>query len=336
MHRLALIRSVVSKEGDHERGTYHVKAGHRMIPNLQHPSLGAILCHELSDDVEIPRHISILPGAWPARGGYLGDQFNAFQTYDPLGPIPDVRLRVSNDRFRERLADLDVVEQTFLQGRRAQRESGRTMHRASIDAAQRMMDSPALAAFDVKQASTSVREAFGDNPFGRSCLAAVQLLEAGVRCVELTLDGWDTHANNLEFTQANLATLDPALAALLEQLDQRQLLQRTVVVVAGEFGRTPRLNGLSGRDHWPHGFTMALAGRNIRGGVVVGETAPQPKLDPKRQLDDVADPRTVEDVHATIITALGLDPRKDFHAPDGRPIPLSPGKNIVREVLTTV
>jgi hypothetical protein len=336
MDKVALIRSVVSKEGDHERGTYHLKSGHRMIPNLQHPSLGAILCHEVRDTIEIPRHISILPGQWPARGGYLGDQYDAFQTYDPLGPIPDVRLRVSEERFRQRLVDLDVLEDEFVRRRRKQLDEGKTLHRASMEAARKMMDSAHLAAFDVKQASQSLRNAFGDNPFGRACLAAVQLVEVGVRCVEVTMNGWDTHANNLEFTQANLAQLDPALSAMLKQLEERKLLEHTLVVCTGEFGRTPRINGIEGRDHWPHGFTIALAGANIRGGVAIGETAPRPKLDPKKQLDDVSDPHTVEDVHATIIKALQLDPFKELQASDGRPIPISPGKQIVRDVLKNV
>jgi uncharacterized protein (DUF1501 family) len=335
MDKIALVRSVVSKEGDHERGTYHVKSGHRMIPNLQHPSLGAILCHQVKDNIEIPRHISILPGQWPARGGYLGDQYDAFQTYDPLGPIPDVRLRVSDERFRNRLADLDVIENEFVRRRRQQLDAGKTLHRTSIEAARKMMDSEHLAAFDVKNASTTLRNAFGDNPVGRACLAAVQLIEVGVRCVEVTMNGWDTHANNLEFTNTNLAQIDPAYATLLQQLEERKLLEHTLVMCAGEFGRTPRINGLGGRDHWPHGFTIALAGANIRGGVAVGETAARPKLDPKKQLDDVAHPQTVEDVHATIVHALGLDPFKEVQAADDRPIPLSPGKKLVQEILKT-
>src|SRR5688572_2089317 len=118
MEHVSLIRSLVSKEGDHERATYNVKTGFRPDPTLVHPSLGAIVCHQLADSVEIPRHVSILPGQWPGRGGFLGDQYDAFKTYDPSGPIPDVAARVSASRAEKRLNDLQtVVERNFARGR---------------------------------------------------------------------------------------------------------------------------------------------------------------------------------------------------------------------------
>jgi len=334
MDKIALVRSVVSKEGDHERATYNVKNGYRMDPTLVHPSLGAILCHETQDNVEIPRHISIIPNQWPARGGYLGDQFDAFKTFDPIGPIPDVVARVDADRVARRRADLDVVEDVFAKRRRKQLEEGKTLHRASIDAARRMMDSEHLAAFDVKKAPQAMREEFGETAFGRSCLAALRLIEVGVRCVEVTLDGFDSHANNLEVQNARLKDLDPAFSALLTHLQERKLLERTLVVCGGEFGRTPRVNPLKGRDHWPHGFSIALAGASIAGGKVVGETAAKPVLDEKDKLKDVSDPRTVEDVHATILTALGLDPKKELQTPINRPLALSPtGGKVIGEII---
>src|SRR5262245_47497462 len=117
MHHVSLVRSLVSKEGDHERASYLVKTGFRPDPTLVHPALGAILCHQLSDKVEIPRHVSILPGQWPARGGYLGAQFDAFKVADPQGPVPDVAPSVSEDRLKQRVADLSVVESEFARGR---------------------------------------------------------------------------------------------------------------------------------------------------------------------------------------------------------------------------
>ena len=325
MEHISLVRSLVSKEGDHERATYNVKTGYRPDPTLVHPSLGAIVCHQLSDRVEIPRHISILPGQWPARGGYLGAQYDAFKTFDPIDQIPDVTPRVSRDRAERRLADLSVVEDRFATGRIRSLDE-RTLHRQSIEAARRMMTSEQLQAFDVSRASQSLRAEFGDTPFGRACLAAVQLIEVGVRCVEVTLDGWDTHANNEALVQERCAVLDPAFAALIKQLRDRGLFDSTVILWAGEFGRTPRINPTGGRDHWPHGFTAALAGGGIRGGRVIGGTAPRPNLESKDRLKDVADPRNVEDLHATILRALGIDYRQQMHTPIGRPMALSQGQ----------
>ena len=333
MESISLVRSIVSKEGDHERATYYVKNGYRPDPTLVHPSLGAIICHQTQDNLEIPRHISLLPNVWAARGGYLGDQFDAFKSQDPLGPVPDVKARVPQARFDQRIKDMSVVEGAFARGRLKNLDEGRTLHRSSVEAARKMMSSEQLAAFDVSKAPEALRKEFGDTAFGRCCLAALQLVEVGVRCVEVRLESWDSHANNHEFCRQNNVTLDPAFAALLKNLRERKLLDRTMILWAGEFGRTPKINPLGGRDHWPHGFSMALAGGGIAGGRVIGETSPKPKLDDKNRLQDVADPRQVEDVHATILTAFGIDRQKEIQTPIGRPMTLSQGKPI-RELLT--
>ncbi|QDU31578.1 hypothetical protein ETAA8_67380 [Anatilimnocola aggregata] len=332
MESISLVRSVVSKEGDHERATYYVKNGYRPDPTLVHPSLGAVLCHQTQDNIEIPRHISLLPNIWAARGGYLGDQFDAFKSQDPLGPVPDVKTRVAQPRFDQRLKDLALVEGQFARGRMKNLDQGRTLHQSSVEAARRMMSSEQLAAFDVSKAPEALRQEFGETPFGRCCLAALQLVEVGVRCVEIRLDSWDSHANNHEFCKQLNTTLDPAFASLIKHLRERKLFDRTMILWAGEFGRTPKMNGLGGRDHWPHGFSMALAGGGIAGGRVIGETAPQPKLDDKNRLQDVSDPRHVEDVHATILHAFGIDYKQELETPIGRPMALSQGK-VIRELL---
>ena len=324
MQDISLIRSVTSKEGDHERAAYNIKTGWRPDPTLIHPSLGAILCHQTlgQDKCEIPRHVSILPGPWAARGGYLGDQYDAFKTYDPNGSIPDVKALVSPTRATRRLDDLEnVVEKAFARGR-IKSLPERTLHSVSISAARKMMTSDQLKAFDVREAPDSIKKEFGDTPFGRSCLAAVQLVEVGVRCVEVTLGGWDTHTNNEEQVKANCAILDPAYAALLKLLKERDLLDTTLVLWGGEFGRTPTIFGLDGggRNHWPHGFSLALAGCGIKGGRVIGETSPEPKEDEKNWEADVKDARPVEDVHATALKALGVDYTLENETPIGRPM----------------
>ena len=321
MESIALVRNVVSKEGDHERGTYMVKTGYSPIPTAVHPSIGAICCHHLSEgSVEIPRHISILPNAWAGRGGFLGDQYDAFKVFDPSNSVPDVAARVSDKRTVKRQADLDVVEKAFAQRRNRRAQS--TLHRETVDRARRMMTSAQLKAFEVKDEPEAIRAAYGDTAFGRGCLAARRLIEQGVRCVEVTLDGWDSHVNNHATQKARVETLDPAFGALIHDLKQRGLLERTIVLCCGEFGRTPTVNPLGGRDHWPGGFSIALAGGGIHGGRVIGETDPDgKKLEPDQGT-------SVPDIHATVLTALGLDTTIENLAPGPRPIKLSEGTPI--------
>jgi hypothetical protein len=326
MGKVALVRSMISKEGDHERGTYMMKRGYRPDPTVEHPSIGAICCHELPvGRTEIPRHVSILTGQWPSRGGFLGGEYDAFQAGDPKGPLLDVSSGVPAARDAARVRDLEVLERAFARGRRARAEA--TLHRETLARARIMMTSDQLQAFDVSHEPASVRDEYGDTPFGRGCLAARRLIEVGVRCVEVTLDGWDSHVANHEVHRGRVKVLDPAFAALLRDLARRSLLDRTVVLCYGEFGRTPKINLAGGRDHWPTGFSLALAGGGIEGGLALGATDPEGVKDPVR-------PTTVEDVHATVLTALGLSPSKEnVAAATGRPIKLSPGRPI-RELLS--
>lgn len=327
MGDLSLVRSMVSKEADHERAVYNMKTGYRPNPTVVHPSIGAVICHELNDAaIDIPRHVSILPDQWPARGGYLGAQFDAFQVYDPKGPIQDVSPLVPQERLDQRMKDLSVVERSFVRGRAPKLDETTTLHQLSMARALKIMSSEQLAAFDVKRAPEAQLAAYGDTPFGRGCLAALRLIEAGVRCVEVTLGGWDTHVNNHELQGSKARILDAPLAALIRDLKERGLFDSTVVVCGGEFGRTPKLNAVGGRDHWPYGFSMALAGGGIRSGHVMGAT------DPEGEKKEPDQPVRVQDLHATIQHALGIDPRKELITPVGRPLGLSDGR-IIEELL---
>jgi hypothetical protein len=317
---ITLIRSMVSKEGDHERGTYAMKTGFRPDPTVVHPSIGAICCHELPvAGTDIPRHVSILPGQWPPRGGYLGEVYDAFKTGDPAGEVPDTVTHVSPERDEQRQKHLDVVERAFARGR--QRQVDAILHRETMTAARKMMSSDQLKAFDVSLEPLALRRAYGDTPFGRACLAARRLTEVGVRCVEVTLNGWDTHANNHAAHRDQLGILDPAYSTLIRDLREHGLLERTLVLCLGEFGRTPTINAVGGRDHWPVGFSVALAGGGIRGGQVLGETDPDGKKPP-------TNPVTVGDLHATVLTAVGIDPKKLNQTPIGRSVRFSEGEPV--------
>jgi len=323
MGSVTLVRSMMSKEGEHERGTYMMKTGYPPDPTVVHPAIGAVCCHELpGDKTEIPRHISILPSQWPARGGFLGEEYDAFKTGDPIDKVPNVTARVPEGRDRQRLRDLEFLEEEFAKGRKFAEAAG---NRTVIGSARMMMSSEQLKAFDVAQEPARLRESYGNTPFGRGCLAARRLIEVGVRCVEVTLAGWDTHANNHKYCKEQVAILDPAFATLLRDLKERKLLDRTVVICAGEFGRTPKINGLGGRDHWPNGFSIALAGGGLRAGQVIGATDPEGKAPP-------TDPVTVADIHATVMTAVGINPKKVMTSPIGRTVKLSEG-NVVKGLL---
>lgn len=327
MHSLALLRSVVGNEGDHERAIYQIKSGYRPDPTLVHPAFGAILCHQSDHGAEIPRHISILPSGSPGRGGYLGAKHDAFQVNDPASPVPDVQRGIDTARYETRIKDLmEVLEPRFARRRLVDLDRSRTMHVATTQSALTMMTSDQLAAFDLQSESAKLRESFGDTPFGRGCLAAIRLIEVGVRCVEVTLPGWDSHINNHALQTAGCGSLDPAAASLIEELRRRDLLDTTLVVIAGEFGRTPGINPAEGRDHWVHGFSIALGGCGIRGGVVHGETAAE--RNPDDPAAGVQDPVGIADVHATMLAALGIDPALELQTPIQRPMKLSEGTPI--------
>ncbi|MFO0915503.1 MAG: DUF1501 domain-containing protein [Pirellulales bacterium] len=326
MKRLAVVRNVVSKEGDHERAIYYVKTGYRPDPTVVHPALGAILCHELPDaGTEIPRHVAILPGQWPPRGGYMGDQYNAFLMGDPSAPPEDVRSPLSDTaRYDRRWNDLSVVETEFARGRLKGLDQQRLLHQSTMQRARQMMTSDQLRAFDLNEVPLAEQAQFGDSRFGRACLVAARLIQVGVRCVEVSLGTWDSHVNNHETQAARVRDLDPGFAGLLNYLAEHELLDDTVVLWGGEFGRTPRLNGAEGRDHWPHGFSLALAGGGIRGGQVIGET------DPEGSQIKYEDGFPVADVHATILKTLGVDYQRELITPVGRPLKLSDGQPIAK------
>lgn len=334
MHLATLVRSMVSKEGDHERATYNMKTGWRPDPTLVHPSIGSILCHQSLDNVEIPRHVSIVSGQWPSRGGYLGSQYDAFQLGDPKNPLPNLKSSVANDQFEQRISDLELLEKSFKKGRIKNLDSDKTLHSISTQRAVKMMSSEQIQAFEIDRESSSLRTSFGDTPFGRGCLAAVRLIEQGVTCVEVELSGWDSHIENHSLQSGRCAILDPALASLIRLLQERNLFESTVVVCGGEFGRTPKINVADGRDHWPNGFSTVLFGGPFRRGYVHGETTSELAENSSDPLSGVTKPVRIEDLHATLLHAFGVDPSVESITPIGRPLALSQG-SLIKELINS-
>lgn len=323
LNHLSVIRSLVSREGDHDRATYVVKTGYRPDPTVVHPSMGAIVAHALpNSELEIPSVFSLGYTNHPSRGGFLGGQYNAMRVYDPGSPRQDYGALLADDRRQQRFRNLDVLAKAFRTDRAAVVD--RTLHDANIETAVRMMTSDQLKALEITDEPELLRAAYGDSDFGRGCLVARRLVEQGVRAVEVTLQNFDSHAENFTTHRRLSAMLDPALATLLNDLAERDLLQSTVVLCLGEFGRTPRINGADGRDRWPQGFSCLVGGGGLRQGLQIGAT------DPTGENEDPTDPIPVADLYATVLTVLGIDPGYEFPTSIGRPIRYSDGNPVAR------
>ena len=290
--KLNVVRSLVSAEGDHERASYFLKTGFRPDPTVTHPAAGAVAARANPPaGLAIPPHVALNPAQWPPRGGYLGAKWDAFQVHDPGGPPGNLTDAATPARRARRLRGLEALSRSFAAGRPGRLAD--TRHAETTAEALAMMDSPQVRAFEIAGEPAATRAAYGDTRFGRGCLVARRLVETGVRAVEVTLDGFDTHADNFGGMATQAATLDPALAALLADLTARDLLRSTVVLVMTEFGRTPRINALDGRDHWPGGFSCLLGGGGLASGRVLGATDPlgeKPPTDPV-SVQDLCTPR---------------------------------------------
>jgi uncharacterized protein (DUF1501 family) len=322
--KLAVVRGIASKEGNHARAQYYVHTGYAPNPTVLHPSLGAWVSARLGGaDADLPPFVSI--GGPSFGAGFLGVENGPFVLQKAGAPPADVALApgVESPRFERRLAALQAMDEDFERATGDAKVDGR---RQVIAKAVRLMASPKLEAFDVSGESEATRRAYGDSDFGRGCLVARRLVERGVRFVEVVLDGWDTHQNAFERTAKLMATLDPAFAALLDDLKARGMLGSTLVASMGEFGRTPRINANDGRDHWPQAWAAVLAGGGTRGGIVHGATD-----------DDGAAPAGsavhVPDLLATMGTLVGLDPGYTVLSPAGRPISVTDEGTAIRALM---
>lgn len=310
----AVIRSVTSPEGDHSRASYLLHTGYRQVGVLTYPSLGAIASSELGrDDAELPHFVSIGGSSYGA--GHLGVRHSAFTISDPTKPVPYMQFPdgVDRERFRDRMRLLNVLDSSYLADKRGEFLAG---HRTVRQKAIHLLDSPSANVFDVRNEPEETREAFGGTSFGLQALMAARLVEKGVPFVEVHHGGWDTHTNNFTAVANRAQSLDPAVATLLSELRAKRLLETTLVVVTGEFGRTPRINRNVGRDHFPRCFSVLVAGGGIAEGAVIGSSSDDGM--------EVADrPVTVPDLYATVLTLLGIDPEKEVRTNVGRSVKLT-------------
>lgn len=320
MGDLALIRSLTNKEGNHQRATYQLHTGYVPSGSVKHPSLAANIAQELAPaDLELPAVVSV---GLTSGAGFLGVDYEPFVVRDP-GRMPDnVTSGVSPQRLRRQLELQSQLEAEFAKRVGAQPVANQ---RGIYEKAARMILGPSTKAFDIGGEPETVKRQYGETPFGRGCLLARRLVEAGVPCVEVRSNGWDTHQDNFNATGRLAGQVDPALAALIADLKQRGLLETTVVLWIGEFGRTPRINPRGGRDHYPRVFSAAIAGGGIRGGQVVGASTANGTSIAER-------PVTVNDLFTSVCKALQVDPTRERISPQGRPIKIVDGGEVVTEL----
>lgn len=323
--KIAIIRSMTHGEAAHERGAHNMLTGYKPSPAITYPAMGAVISHELSTRNNLPPYICVpdASGGFGFAGtGYMSTAFGPFSIGgDPVNDqfvVRDLNLPpgVDESRMDRRKGLLAAVDAHF---RRLDRSEQLDAMDSFYQRAYSLVSSPqAKEAFNIKAEPDSVRDAYGRTPIGQRLLMARRLVEAGARYVTVFSGGWDMHIDVHGYMRAQVPPLDQAYAALLNDLESRGLLKRTLVVLATEFGRTTRINKDRGRDHWPKVFSIAFAGGGVRGGQVIGESnayATEPKDKPV----------SPGDMAATLFTLLGIDPTKNLMAPGDRPI------RIVRE-----
>jgi hypothetical protein len=314
--RLSLIRTLHSNDPNHATATYLLHTGYRKAADLQHPHLGSVICQELGERSDLPGTIVI--GGDPQCGaGYLPGEKGPV-IFDRLeSPAEDVKLAGSKERLEKRWKMLSALDQRFGE---AHDERLVDERRRAYERAYRVLTSDKVKAFDLSREEPG---RYGTSPFGRACQLSRRLVEAGVRFVEVSLGDWDSHAGNEAAHRPLMETLDTGFAALLADLQERRLLDSTLVLCMGEFGRTPKENGAQGRDHWTKCWSVALAGGGIAGGRVVGETDGMAVT--KR-------PVTVPDLFATVLRTHGVDPAKEVKTSGGRPLKLADSGTPVGEL----
>ena len=353
MEHLALIRSMSTKEGDHGRATFLLRTGYVPEGPIHYPCLGSLVANELErDEAELPGCVSIAPyrafNPSAFGPGFLGPRYAPLVVGEPgarrtrRGMAYDASdLRVADLALPEGIGDgradarLELLDDLATDFRSGHPGVPTLSHGSAYDRAIRMLRSDAGEAFNLDGEPEALRDAYGRNPFGQGCLLARRLVERGVPFVEVALSGiegqqafaWDTHQNNFDAIEKLGAVLDPGWATLIEDLKLRGLLETTLIVWMGEFGRTPAINAQAGRDHFPSAWTTVLAGGGIAGGRAVGRTSADGTTIEDR-------PVTVPDFMATVCKALGIDPATQNLSDVGRPIRIAdPAARPIAEVL---
>ena len=324
MKDVALIRSMTNKEGNHERAAYQLHTGYIPSGSVKHPTSGASPRASWATPGSTCR-TSSASAARPSAPASSARRSSRSRSRTRSSPPATSRSRSPRERFSRRLGLLGALEKSgFAQSGGADRVRD---HQAVYRQTAGMVLSPRMKAFDLEGEDPALRDAYGQNPFGQGCLLARRLVETGVTFVEVRMNGWDTHNQMKDRIGKLSGQVDPALATLITDLKNRGMLDRTLVIWMGEFGRTPRINPNAGRDHFPRVFNVALAGGGIKGGQVIGASA-----DDGTEVKD--HPVTVTDLLTTFCHSLKIDPTKENMSSVGRPIKIVDGGEVVKPLFS--
>ena len=330
--KLAVIRSMTHGEAAHERGTHNMFTGYKPSPALKYPSFGAVISHEYGPRDNMPPYICIpnQPNEF-AGTGYLSSSYGPFALgSDPASSGFKVRdlnaySGVDEKRFARRQSALETVNTKFAATTNADNVGAMNTF---YERAYNLLGSPeAKLAFDLNKEDDKMKDAYGKNQAGQRLLMARRLVEAGCRLVTLTYGGWDMHNGITAAMNRTMPPLDQALSQLIVDLEQRGLLETTMVMVSSEFGRTPKINKDAGRDHYPKVFSVMLAGGGIKGGTIYGSsnaTASEPEFDPVAPAD----------LATTMYHQLGIVADKELMAPGDRPIEIVDGGKVLTDIVS--
>ena len=330
-NRMTIIRSMTHGEAAHERGTHNMFTGYRPSPALQFPSIGSVVSHEFGSRNNLPPYVCVpsMPNIY-AGSGYLSSAFAPFSLgSDPADggfKVRDLNLPggVDDSRFATRRSALEAVNAHFVQKEKSDKISAMN---SFYDSAYSLISSPqAREAFNLEAEPAALRDEYGRNTAGARMLLARRLVEGGVRLVNLTYGGWDMHDNIVAGFRNQMPQFDQAFSRLILDLEQRGMLDSTLVMVSSEFGRTPKINGTNGRDHWPKVFSVALAGGGVKKGFVYGTSNPTAS-------EPDENPIGCEDLFTTVYHCLGIVADKELMAPGDRPIEIVDGGKVVHDLL---
>jgi hypothetical protein len=323
MHHMSIVRSMSTREADHNRGRYYMHTGYVPNPAIEHPGYGSVIAHELVDKVpqlEIPPFVSV--GGGSVGPGFLGMTWAPF-VVNSNGDVRNLNFGDNPERMSQRLEALDSLEKSFMKDNRG---GSADDHYKVLDKTVKLMVSKQMDSFKVNSEPKESRDKYGTSGFARGCLMARRLVEIGVPFIEVDLGGWDNHQNIFPTLQnQKLPEMDKAMSALITDLYDRGLLDTTTIVWMGEFGRTPRINGNAGRDHFARAWSAVVGGGGFKRGVAVGETNAD-------GTEVTSEPYTSQDLMASVLKSMGISLDTTFTSKSGRPMKIANSGKVIKEL----